>query len=102
MLCRMATTASSFATSGFRSGATGQAQSIAAGAQADVRGTLQAVYFRDEHGFAFFSVAAGRLALPRAWVSAAHDHASRRRAHRRDLDPSMPGTAGRSRFGPLS
>ena len=37
-------------------GATGQAQSIAAGAQADVRGTLTAVLTRDEHGFAIFSV----------------------------------------------
>ena len=49
MLCRMATTASSIAGSGFTPGATGQAQSIAAGAQADVRGTLTAVHFRDEH-----------------------------------------------------
>ncbi|SRR5712692_4547781 len=56
MLCRMATTASSFATSGFTPGATGQAQSIAAGAQAAVRGRLTAVHFRDKHGFAIFSV----------------------------------------------
>jgi hypothetical protein len=54
MLCRIATTASRFATSGFTPSATGQAQSIAAGAQIDVRGTLTAVHFRDEHGFAIF------------------------------------------------
>src|SRR5712691_12733140 len=52
----MATTASGFATSGFTPGPTGQAESIVAGAQADVRGTLTAVHFRDEHGFAIFSV----------------------------------------------
>jgi len=55
MLCRMATTASSFASSGFAHGATGQAQAVAARVQADVRSTLVAVHFRDEHGFAIFS-----------------------------------------------
>jgi hypothetical protein len=56
MLCRMATTASSFASSGFRHGAMVTAQAAVAGAQADVRGTLAAVHFRDEHGFAIFSL----------------------------------------------
>lgn len=37
MLCRMATTASGFPSSGFTQGATGQAQAVAARAQADIR-----------------------------------------------------------------
>jgi hypothetical protein len=56
MLCRMATTASSFATSGFTHGAMGTAQAAVTGAQAGVRGTLAAVHFRDEHGFAILSL----------------------------------------------
>src|SRR6266508_398449 len=56
MLCSVTVIASPLPSRRSVDGLTAPLPTFVAGAQADVRGTLAAVHFRDERGFAIFSV----------------------------------------------